>query len=653
MRYGCAWYPEQWPRERWDADLALMRDAGMNVVRVGEFAWSRMEPADGRFELDWLDEAIARAAAHGLATVLGTPTAAPPAWLTFRHPDVLRTQPNGQVLAHGIRQHVNPAHPAYLEFCRRIADALAARFGDRADVIGWQIDNEFGDISYDPLTRRQFQDYCRERFGTLDELNRRWTTAYWSQEYTAWDQIPLAFASQNACLQAALRGFVTRIWLRFFATQADAIRARLRRPQFVTQNFSYNFAMQDPHDLARGMDVAGVDPYVFTGHLDSARMGFYLAATRGLKRAPFWVMETQPGFVNYMPVNTALDPGETRRMVWHQVGHGAEGVMFWQWRGSYGGQEQLHGTVLAPDGRPRPVYRELAQAGRELAQAAEALAGTANRPRVALAWSYRDRAAIEICRFHRDYDAWKLWCAVYAALRRLGLDVDAVRADQGLDGYDLVWAPQMAMLDEPLARRCLDYAAGGGCLLLGPRAGLFDGDGALLPARPPGPRLAAALGAHVEEYYSLDAPVPVAGDAATGAASTWAEWIEPDAGDVEVALRYGRGHAWLDGRAALASRRVGRGRIGYLGAWLDPAAMVGVAEWACRAAGVPMPWGRLPDGVEVSCRVGEGRRLHVICNHAAEPRELPAPFRGVCLLTGESVSDRLVIPANEVRVLRE
>ena len=462
MQFGCAWYPEQWPRERRDVDLDLMREAGMNVVRVGEFGWSRFEPEEGRFEFEWMDDAVARAQQHDIAVVMSTPTAAPPIWLTERYPEVLRVLPDGTRMEHGTRQHFSPASATYLQLCERIATAMAERYGDHPGVIGWQIDNEIADISFDPETRRRFQEFCRERYGTIKALNEHWANAYWSLEYTDWEQIPMGLTKQNACLVAALRQFITKVWKNYFDNQADAIRAHIRRPQFVTHNFSYTFSKQDPHELAESMEFGGVDAYPFGDHLGPARMGFFLAATRGLKRGPFWVMETQPGFVNYMPVNVCMDPGETRRMVWHQVGHGADGVLFWQWRSAYGGLEQWHGTLLGADGRPRPVYRDAAQAGRELTAAREALAGTAVRPRVALAWSYRDRAAIETCPFHKDYDAWHHWRHQYGALRRLGLDVEVLRADQGLDGYDVVFAPQMMMLDTALEDLIAAYVENGG-----------------------------------------------------------------------------------------------------------------------------------------------------------------------------------------------
>ena len=198
---GTAWYPEQWPESRWEGDLTLMQKAGVHFVRVGEFAWSRMEPEEGRYDLDWLDRAVTAAAKHDIYTVLGTPTAAPPAWLTKKYPETLRTKEDGRKDEHGNRAQGNWANPKYREMARKIAEQMAKRFGHNPNVLGWQIDNEYSQVSYDPETRAQFQQWLKARYGTLDNLNARWTTSYWSESYTAWDQIPkqIATAIPDCC----------------------------------------------------------------------------------------------------------------------------------------------------------------------------------------------------------------------------------------------------------------------------------------------------------------------------------------------------------------------------------------------------------------------------------------------------------------------
>jgi beta-galactosidase len=195
---GAAWYPEQWPETQWEHDLQLMQEAHMNVVRVGEFAWSSMEPSEGHYDFGWLDRAIAMAAKHHIAVVIGTPTDAPPAWLTTKYPDTLGMNADGHWREHGGRRQFNYSSPRYRQFCALIDAQLGRRYGHNTDVIGWQIGNEYTDESFDPATRRMFQQFIQDKYKTLDNLNRRWSTAYWSQTYSAWSQIPMVRA-QTLC----------------------------------------------------------------------------------------------------------------------------------------------------------------------------------------------------------------------------------------------------------------------------------------------------------------------------------------------------------------------------------------------------------------------------------------------------------------------
>jgi beta-galactosidase len=209
---GTAWYPEQWPESRWDADLTLMQQAGIRMVRIGEFAWSRMEPSEGQYDLNWLDRAVSAASKHGIYTVVGTPTAAPPAWLTQKYPETLRVDEEGHRLEHGNRQQFNFANPKYRELASKIAEQLAKHFGHNAYVLGWQIDNEYSDISFDPDTKAQFQQWLKARYGTLDNLNTRWTTSYWSETIFDWSQIPIQTQYGNPGLLLAWKRFVSDTW---------------------------------------------------------------------------------------------------------------------------------------------------------------------------------------------------------------------------------------------------------------------------------------------------------------------------------------------------------------------------------------------------------------------------------------------------------
>ena len=636
---GAAWYPEQWPESRWDKDLQLMQDAHLHVVRVGEFAWSTEEPAEGEYKLDWLERAIRLAEKHHIAVVLGTPTDAPPAWLTTKYPETLRVGADGRRAQHGGRRQFNYADPLYRKFCAEIATKLAQRFGHDPDVIGWQIGNEYTDESFDAGTRRQFDDWLEEHFKTLDALNSDWTTAYWSQTYDRWDEIPLPdVANENPGLLLAYKHFVTDTWRSFQQVQIDAIRKYADPRQFITTNYgglgwSDHF---DHYEVARDLSLASWDDYVGEGHLHAARNGVMHDLVRGFKRENFWVMETQPGSVNWAPVNTTLDPAEMRAMAWQAVGHGADAVLYWQWRSALNGQEQYHGAIVGPDGEPLPIYPVISRIGAEFDGAATALAGTTPKAQVAILHSYDSRWAIDFQRFNRNYHQLDVLLDYYRPLRNERLTVDIVNADAPLDGYKLVVAPDLNVISPQLAAHLLAYVEQGGHLLLGPRSGMKNEYDALNVGRQPGP-LVAPLGGRVVEYYALDNAVPVSGMLGAGTVTLWAERLSAQAKNAEVLLRYGKGNGWLDGHPAMITRRVGKGRISYLGAVVDPALMDRVIAWATNGAQVRPEFEAVPKGVEVCRRVGNGHTIFVLINHGKTAENITLPDAMGDVLRGGSV----------------
>jgi beta-galactosidase len=616
---GAAWYPEQWPESRWDADLELMEQAHLHVVRVGEFAWSAMEPSEGHYDLDWLARAIRLAEKHHIVVVIGTPTDAPPAWLTSAQPETLRVDAQGHRAEHGGRRQFNYASQAYRIFCVQIAEKLAQRFGHDPDVIGWQIGNEYTDESYDADTRRQFDAWLEHKYGTLDALNREWTTAYWSQTYDRWDEIPLPLpgAGGNPGLLLAYKHFVSDTWRSFQQVQLDTIRKYADPRQFITTNlgglgWSDNF---DHYEITQPLDLAAWDDYVGEGHLNAARSGAIHDYVRGWKRRNFWVMETQPGSVNWATVNTTLDRGETRAMAWQAVGHGADAVLYWQWRDALNGQEQYHGAIVGPDGEPLPIYDEVRAIGAEFEHAAKAIEGTAPRAQVALITTYDSRWAIDFQPHNRNYDQLEVLLGYYRPLRDDRLTVDIVNANASLTDYKVVFAPSLNLISKSLAAHLLDYVEQGGRLVLGPRSGMKDEQNALNVERQPGP-LAATLGGRVEQYYALDTTVPINGTLGSGTASLWVEQLSMRDKDDEVLLRYGISNGWLDGQPAMITRSVGKGRITYLGAVLDADLMKHVIDRATTDAQVKPELDTVPAGVEV-CRLVDGKRaVFVLINHS-------------------------------------
>jgi beta-galactosidase len=663
---GSAWYPEHSTESQVQADLAMMQAGGLRMARVGEFAWSSLEPEEGHYTLDWLDHVVAAAAAHGIFIVLGTPTDAPPVWLERKYPEILRVDADGRRSPLGTGRAFSYANPKYRELCREIVERLAGRFGHNPNVIGWQIGNEPTEDSYDDAAAKDYRAWLQAKYGTLASLNEHWMTWYWSQTYDSWDEIPLGMGRGNPALQLDYLRFVTDEWRSFHRNQIDAIRRYADPRQFITTNLGgLGWADRfDRHALTQDLDVAAWDDYVARQVIDPSRRGASYVSlehydpwrngathdlVRGWKQRNFWVMEMQPGFVDWAPVSNAVAPGITRDMIWQAIGHGAEGISFWQWRAGRGAVGQYHGTLAGPDTTPVPLYYEVQRAAAEIAKIGPGLAGTSPRSEVAILHDYDSRWAIDFHLQTRRYDQVDILLGYYRALRERAPSIDIVDPSCDLSRYKLVVAPSLNVISAELGARLEAYVKNGGHLLLGPRSGMKNELNALYRERQPGP-LVGALGGRVEQYYALVDDVPVIGTWGTGTAAIWAEQLSTREPDTEVVLRYGAGNGWLEGQPAAIERRLGRGMIAYLGAVLDPALMQAAAKDWADAGGVgpaPIP---APDGVEVCRRVGAGREVFILINHGETQAAIRLPGPMTDALKGGELRE-LELPPRDVAIL--
>ena len=635
---GAAWYPEQWPESRWNADLDLMQKAHINYVRVGEFAWSTMEPREGEYELDWLYRAIRAAEKHGIVVVIGTPTAAPPAWLTTTYPQTLRTMENGRKDEHGNRQQFDFSDPKYRELARAIDLQLGKRFGHDPDVIAWQIDNEYAGESYGTATQKQFQDWLRAKYKTLDNLNARWTTAYWSETYGAWSQIPVQENGGNPGLMLNWKDFVSDTWRSYQRNQLDVLRPLIEPRQKITTNMMGWFDGYDHYTVAQDLDFASWDDYVRTPHLDPVENGATHDLTRGLLNKNFWVMETQPGFVNWKANNTALDKGEIRAMAWNDIGHGAEAVEYWQWRSDLNGQEEYHGTLVGADGTPSPFYAEVQQIGADFRKTASALAGTTVHSEAAVLQDYDSRWAIERQKHNSAFDPVASLMTFYRPLHQALRSVDVVADTAPLSQYKLVVAPALNVLTPKAIANLQSYVENGGHLVFGQRSAMKDADNTLFPQQQPGP-FAAMLGARVAQFYALDSPIPVSGDwSGTGNSTQWAEQLDVTGPDTKVLMRYGQSNGWLDNQPAAVTRHVGKGSITYIGAGLDPATMTQAIAWMLRESGLKPTLPDVPTDIDVALRTGEGKTVLILTSYAKTPTTVPLPAAAQDLLNGGKIT---------------
>ncbi len=486
-RLGVCYYPEHWPETRWKDDAARMAAIGLKQVRIGEFAWSRLEPSPGDFNWDWLDRAIETLGRAGLGVMLGTPTATPPKWLIDQYPDILGHDRDGQPRRFGSRRHYCFSSERYRLEAARIVEAMAGRYGRHPGVVAWQTDNEYGchDTvrSYSPAAARAFRRWLAGRHGGIEALNAAWGTVFWSQEYRSFDEVDLpnlTVTEPNPSHVLDFYRFSSDQVVSFNRLQTDILR-RLSPGKPVSHNFMGFFFDFDHFALGADLDFAAWDSYPL-GFLDAApfppedkaryrRQGhpditaFHHDLYRAAGRGRFQVIEQQPGPVNWAPHNPAPLPGMARLWAIEAAAHGAEAVSYFRWRQAPFAQEQMHAGLLRPDDKPAPAYEEARAAARDLAALSPA---TPAKAPVAIVFSYDAHWLFEA---QPQGAAWSYPGLVfewYSALRRFGLDIDIIPPQADLSGYKALFVPSLPVLDDHFIAR---VAASGALALFGPRSG--------------------------------------------------------------------------------------------------------------------------------------------------------------------------------------
>ena len=586
-RLGVAYYPEQWPRVRWETDADLMARAGLRLVRVGEFAWARLEPHAGTYELDWLDEVIGILAARGLEVILGTPTAAPPAWLVGAHPEILPVRADGRVQQFGHRRHYCPNSAAMRDASARIVAALADRFGHDDRVVAWQIDNELGGRCYCDTCRAAFQAWLRERHGSIDALNDAWGTIFWSQVYEDWDQIPLPEGSPvppegfldnspHPGLALDFRRFSSDSLIGFLRLQAEVLRERCAPRQRITHNLmGFHFAEIDYHRLAEEIDVVSWDNYPV---LDRSRRWSTKAlaadAMRGLKDAPVWVLEQQVGPLGWELLHTPRR-GDMRLHTFQAIAHGAEAVCYFRWRTARFGTEQYWHGVLDANGRVGRRYEEVCAIAAELESLRGRLSDARPRADVALLHDYDSRFALQIQPTSPALAYEETVHTHYRAVRRLGLGVDVVSPRSNLSRYPVVVAPGLFVMDAETAASFVRYVTAGGTLVLAPRVGVKNRDNAV-PELPVPAWLDELAGLEVVDYVSDS--------------RGWREEVELRGGVATATYEDGA----FAGSPAIVEHAVGTGRCVYLCATGPEATLEALYRALCR----DLPVLDLPESVE-------------------------------------------------------
>jgi beta-galactosidase len=658
MYIGVDYYPEYWGEARWARDAELMAAAGINLVRVAEFAWSRLEPKDNEFDFDWLDRVIAVLAERGVATVLCTPSAAPPPWMTTAHRDILPRDALGLTKDAGGRRHYCPNSITYKRYCARIVRKMAEHFAANKSVVAWQLDNEFDARCYCDACCEAFRNWLIVKYGSLDELNRRWGLAFWSGEFTDWDQVPLPW--YNVCghtpsLELDFSRFCSWSNVEFARAQADIIREAAPR-QPITTNLMNRFTGLDYYELAAILDFVVWDNYPLVGYKPyEPALGADLM--RGIARGkPVWIMEQQVGPTNWGGVNTQPRPGQCRLWTYQQVAHGADAVVYFRWRACLSGHEKHHSGVLAHDGEPDSrAYEEVSRVGQELARVGAELEGTRVPARVAMLYSYDDAWAADYPMRPTRRLIWAQHFELYyRALHRANVAVDIVHPADDLSAYALVVAPMLHIITPEIRANLERFVSNGGVFVTTIFSGWSDDCAVITDKGLPG-ELRKLLGIRVKESDPLPEtmkntirPEPNTLARAEYVADIWADVIEPEG--AQVVARFRRDyHAE---RPAITANAFGRGKALYVGTVGDEWFFGDLVLWLLEQAGLDSPV-EMPPGLEYCTRESDSAVYTFLLNHNDTSVSVEMTRKLADIFTGEPVSGRVIIGPRDLLLLRE
>lgn len=657
--YGGDYNPEQWPRDIWDEDMTLMNRAGISLATVGVFSWARLEPRPGEYDFTWLDEVLDLLHANGVRVDLATATASPPPWLAKRHPETLPVTEDGVRLSVGSRQQYCPSSPVYRDRAGELVRRLVERYADHPALELWHVNNEYGchvSHCYCDVSAEAFRAWLRARYGSVDELNRVWGTAFWSQRYDSFDEVTPPRAAptfRNPTQLLDFDRFSSDELLACYRAEVRIIRERSSVP--ITTNFMGFFKPVDYWKWAREVDIVSDDTYPDPADPDSPAYG---AMVRDLMRslgggAPWLLMEQSPSAVNWRRRNAAKAPGQMRAWSYQSVARGADGILFFQWRQSAAGSEKFHSGLVPHAGTDTRVWREVEQLGRELASFSsrtgdDAIAGARVRSDVAIALDWESWWAIEQPASPTAVSYVQILFAWHRAVTELGLTVDFVRSNADLSAYRLVIAPAHLAASDAQVQNLAAFAETG-TLVVGFGTAVTDENLHVRLGGYLGEPLRRALGVWIEEFAPPAAPdlradgpgeaptLPLAGEVFGGAAvgSVWGEFLR--AADTETVATFTAGA--LKGWPAVTRRDTGGGAGWYVATLPDPAALRSLARRVVVDAGIDLP-SAAAHGAHVEV-VRRGRSVFVI-NHGSEDAELL--IDGTDLLTSTSSRGRRLSP---------
>ncbi|MFB9906015.1 beta-galactosidase [Allokutzneria oryzae] len=656
--FGGDYNPEQWPEEVWDADMALMRRAGITMATVGVFGWAQVQPTPGTFDFGWCDRALDKLADNGVGVCLATMTASPPPWLARAHPETLPVTADGTRLWPGGRQHYCPSSPVYREHAAALVERVARRYAGHPALRLWHIGNEYGchvSTCYCDVSAEAFREWLARRYGDVDGLNEAWSTAFWSQRYADFAEVlpPRAVpAIPNPAQNLDFQRFSSDAMLECFLLEKRILREHSPGVG-VTTNLLGLAKPVDFFEWARHQDVISHDSYPDPHRADThVEVAFNYDLMRSLGDGrPWLLMEQAPSAVNWRDRNAPKAPGQMRLWSYQAVARGSDAVLYFQFRQSRGGAERFHSAIVPHAGPETRVFREVAELGAELAGLPEIL-GSRVEADAALLMDWSSWWALE-AESHPATDLSQVDAnlAHYRPLWESRITTDIVHPSADLSRYRLVVVPNLYLVDEAVAANLADYVRAGGYLVMSFFSGIVDGNDRVHLGGYPAP-FRELLGVHVEEFWPLP-PNGAVGLAFTdghhGTATVWSEWINLEGAEPLATFAGGE----LSGLPAITRRSFGDGAAYYLGTKPDATTMGNLLRRAAAEAGAAPVLPGAPAGVEVTVRrTADGTRFLFLLNHNVFGVQVPLPPSATDALTGQELGDQATLDRRGVLVAR-